>query len=706
MDEDQSSVGPRWSKWVNRFDNFMAALNITDDTRRKALILHYGGERVFEIFETLDSNARVVTPATATTAAVNETCYEAARRALSDHFTPRVNTDFEMFTFRQSRQQDGESFEAFHTRLQRLAKNCGFTDKDREIKAQLTIGCTSTELRRKILEKPAMTLDAVLNKARAIEAAATQASKMEQETEQTALAMKHNKPTRNFSKRQDEDDHHETFRQSQQPIDRTNCSFCGGRFHQRLASCPARFHQCSRCLNIHHFEEFCRSPKRERPSRSNQLNSGILKQQNSSYHSAKRKESTNVTIAENSDSESDDEHSFHISTKSLQAARFEVAVNNIKISVIADSGSTVTLLDRNAYRSLGKPKLLPTSVKIYTYNSKEPLPLQGELQVNISHGNSNTVAGTVYVCRGDGGNLLSGEMATKLGLLYMANAVTIPKLFSGKQKNYSTQPHIKKAEQHLNFVTASPIPKSMTTSETQEPSEAHPEIQTDITAVTSTHFKGLEQPIASTDRTTKKKHSESSKSKELQAKATQLAYRNRQGMSKTKGPFKRRTWFPNITKEHFLLSYSATPHTITRTNGSKIAASSKDKPDTQPVAFSTPHNCNAPVASKSEAVRATTLSTLQFSYHQPPPNAEQPLPPDGDDCHKWPEADVQNPAPHENEPPNADHLPPLPSDDEDDDQQIPVTPERRGPRPKRRPNSPHEGGKGTQSKKQDDDQQI
>ena len=100
----------------------MAALNTTDDTRRKALILHYGGERVFEIFETLDSNARVVTPATATTAAVNETCYEAARRALSDHFTPRVNTDFEMFTFRKSRQKDGESFEAFHTRLQRLAK--------------------------------------------------------------------------------------------------------------------------------------------------------------------------------------------------------------------------------------------------------------------------------------------------------------------------------------------------------------------------------------------------------------------------------------------------------------------------------------------------------------------------------------------------------------------------------------------------------
>ena len=161
VDEDQSSIGPRWSKWVNRFDNFLTALNITDDARRKALILHYGGERVFEIFDTLDSNARVVTPATATTAAVNETCYEAARRALNDHFTPRVNTDFETFTFRQSKQLDGESFEMFHTRLQQAAKNCGFTDKDREIKSTVNnrmhlnrsqtknFGETSNDIRRR-----------------------------------------------------------------------------------------------------------------------------------------------------------------------------------------------------------------------------------------------------------------------------------------------------------------------------------------------------------------------------------------------------------------------------------------------------------------------------------------------------------------------------------------------------------------------------
>jgi hypothetical protein len=420
VDEDQSSVGPRWAKWVNRFDNFLAALNITDDARRKALILHYGGERVFEIFDTLDSNIRVKTPATAGVAAVNETIYEAARRALNDHFTPRVNTDFEMFTFRQSRQLEGESFDAFHTRLQQSAKNCGFTDKDKEIKAQLTIGCTSTELRRKILEKPAMTLDGVLNKARALEAAATQANKMEMETDQTALAMRHNNSTREHPNWRGSQGQHDTIDQPKQPADRRSCSFCGGQFHQRLSTCPARFHQCNNCLNIHHFEHLCRSPWRDRATQSN---SSILKQQTKSYHPAKQNGRTNVTIVQNSDSESEDESAFQITTKGLQSARFEVAVNNVSIPIIADSGSTVTLLDQKAYRRLGKPQLAPTSVKIFTYNSKEPLPLKGALQVQISH-NGHTVAGTAFICPGDCGNLLSGKMASKLGLIHMTNAVS------------------------------------------------------------------------------------------------------------------------------------------------------------------------------------------------------------------------------------------------------------------------------------------
>lgn len=46
-----------------------------------------------------------------------------------------------------------------------------------------------------------------------------------------------------------------------------------------------------------------------------------------------------MTIVEKSDTKSDDEKPFEISTKGLQYALHKVSVNDVKILVIADSGS-------------------------------------------------------------------------------------------------------------------------------------------------------------------------------------------------------------------------------------------------------------------------------------------------------------------------------------------------------------------------------
>ncbi|EEC02856.1 hypothetical protein IscW_ISCW001915, partial [Ixodes scapularis] len=43
--------------------------------------------------------------------------YEKAKQLLHDHFTPRVNRDYEIFNFRKTTQQDGETIDAFYTRL-------------------------------------------------------------------------------------------------------------------------------------------------------------------------------------------------------------------------------------------------------------------------------------------------------------------------------------------------------------------------------------------------------------------------------------------------------------------------------------------------------------------------------------------------------------------------------------------------------------
>jgi hypothetical protein len=61
-------------------------------------------------------------------------------------------------------------------------------------------------------------------------------------------------------------------------------------------------------------------------------------------------------------------------------------------------------------------------------------------------------------------------------------------------------------------------------------------------------------------------------------------------------------------------------------------------------------------------------------------DAQQPTPPDGDNFHGLLEAEVQNPAPHENEPLDADNFPPITSDEEEDELQNPGAPELRGSR--------------------------
>ena len=48
---DTGDVAVRWRKWVGKFRNLMVAMNIGNDARQKALLLHYVGDETTDIFE-------------------------------------------------------------------------------------------------------------------------------------------------------------------------------------------------------------------------------------------------------------------------------------------------------------------------------------------------------------------------------------------------------------------------------------------------------------------------------------------------------------------------------------------------------------------------------------------------------------------------------------------------------------------------------
>ncbi len=59
LDDEPKSIGPRWKKWVDRLENLFLALDIDKPQRQKALLLHYAGERVHDIYTTLPTPINV-----------------------------------------------------------------------------------------------------------------------------------------------------------------------------------------------------------------------------------------------------------------------------------------------------------------------------------------------------------------------------------------------------------------------------------------------------------------------------------------------------------------------------------------------------------------------------------------------------------------------------------------------------------------------
>ena len=52
LSEGNLNLGPRWAKWLSRFNRLMVAMEIADPPRKQALLLHYAGPEIDEIYDT------------------------------------------------------------------------------------------------------------------------------------------------------------------------------------------------------------------------------------------------------------------------------------------------------------------------------------------------------------------------------------------------------------------------------------------------------------------------------------------------------------------------------------------------------------------------------------------------------------------------------------------------------------------------------
>ena len=338
-DVDPESTALRWKKWTDRFENLITALNITDDKRKRALLLHLAGEAVYDIFDGLV----VETPSDDSDSGENNV-YTLTKRALDEHFSPKKNVEFEIFNFRLARQNSDETTDAYHARLRTLAKYCDFSNVDAELKSHIIQTCNLMRLRRRALADSEMTLKVLLDTARAMETSERQSKVIEMgfaehETDKRIVSrvVKQPHPSKQSM-------HQHTAKQTK-PSTQV-CRNCGLLYpHQGgKMQCPAWGKTCFACNKQNHFQRQCQGTNKfQRPlSRSKTYTAQNATHSRRQVHQI----GTEVQKPMKRD-DAAEEYAFVLEEQRLKKLPYvQVVINDFPVEMLVDTGASVNILDQ------------------------------------------------------------------------------------------------------------------------------------------------------------------------------------------------------------------------------------------------------------------------------------------------------------------------------------------------------------------------
>ena len=307
---DPETVYARFIKYADRFkNNHLKAYNITDKAQQRSLFLDSIGEAILDIFEQLDDMG---------------TDLDGAVNALRNKFKESQNQLYNIHKFRHVKQEEDESWDSFISRLKAEGQHCDFPAGwlDTEILMAMIESSKSKRVQRKPLQDQLSVAEA-LKYARGLESADQHANKVENQMSSGVTVKK------------------EVVRIAADKRDRKSCFNCGKQWpHQGgPRKCPAFGKQCTRCGKRNHFSKYCRSTKQE------------------------IKATKELACEEsNTSSDSSDEQSMCMCEMvnpvgaSDNRPLKKVLISGVDITVLPDSGATVSAMDEATFRGCGLDK--------------------------------------------------------------------------------------------------------------------------------------------------------------------------------------------------------------------------------------------------------------------------------------------------------------------------------------------------------------
>lgn len=168
---------------------------------------------------------------------------KAILEALEAYFTPTKNVIFERYVFGNLRQEEGETIDAFVTRLREKAATCEYgTLRDQLIRDRLVLGITDESARRRLLREKDLTLAMAVDICRAAEI---------MDNKSKTMALDHSRPGESLNvaegqRRRPTSRPFEPFAKPAQSMRGTGeCRYCGTQHRRGRDQCPAFGKACA-----------------------------------------------------------------------------------------------------------------------------------------------------------------------------------------------------------------------------------------------------------------------------------------------------------------------------------------------------------------------------------------------------------------------------------------------------------------------------
>lgn len=410
---DASLLPTEWETWKYDLESFFVAQRIEKQFEKRAQLAYLGGPGLQGLLRHLPGvdNVPHVT--------VDPPYYDVAVKCLDDYFEPFRRKTFERHLFHQIKQSPGERFTDFVMRLRKQISRCCYDPSVVEelITDRITQGCTSEELRLKLLQKDRTLEEAIALGTSLAESSqrATDLSKQPswKKDHQEINAIRQSRPGR-YTEGQRNIRSDARFKSGSQqrfqrgpPNDRFICYSCGKRGHiQGSNECPARNTKCACCGRVGHWAKRCYS-RGQTIKRGHEVVSTV--------DEPKPKRIRAVVEQSEKDQE---QYIFYAMGRNV----FVFKVGGVEVPMTIDSGADANIINREVWDQMKEAgvRVENMSTKIdrslVAYATAEPMNVAGMFMAEIEAGGNKDFA-KFYIVENGQQCLLGDNTAKSLKVL-------------------------------------------------------------------------------------------------------------------------------------------------------------------------------------------------------------------------------------------------------------------------------------------------